>query len=147
MKKIIALFTVLVCLLTACSQSKPVEMPANSSEVVTIVSDAGRLSPQVNWIYSFQNNLSADGQRLYYKDIVPLLTEADQVSAPFTIELHDAVRQIRYTIYDNQGNELAKQRKKLTLPEEAGEYVCVLWVSYGTDDDYTGVQFFFSFTI
>ena len=146
-KASVGLLLALVCLLTACSQKKTVEMPISISDVLSIESEGQRLHPQHNWVFSFHDGLAADGQRLYFKDIAPLLTETDTISVPFSLELHDSVRSASYTLYSEWGTELYSGSRTLSFPEEPGLYLCVIELSYGSADDREGVQFFFQFTI
>ena len=148
MKKTISLIVVLVLalgLLTGCS---PKTTPVNTSpDGVVIKMTAAEHTPNNNLLYSYKDGLAADGTRLTAEEMLAQTEGTRVIPTPFTVENGGALDSGVYSVYDLDGNELSYRQMIFTAPEEAGEYLCVMEMTFGNEKVYSGYQIFFRFSV
>ena len=146
MKKTISLILVTVlalCLFTGCTPKAPVD---TSPDKVRIVMEAAEHTPEHNWLYRYEDGVSADGTRLSVEEMLAKTEGSRVIPAPFTVVTGNALENGAFSIYDLEGN-LIGQRMTFSVPEEGGEYLCVMELTFGTEKEYEGYQFFFRFSV
>lgn len=148
MKKTISLILALVlalCLLTGCGQSdKDVD---TSADRLRVVSATQVHTPKQNWVYSYEDGVAADGPRLSVSEMIAG-TEGDTIlTVPFALDPGGAIDNGVYSVYDLEGNEVYHHHMVFTEPEEAGQYLCVLEIHFGSDKVYSGYQMFWRFVV
>ena len=143
MKKYAALLLILLCLLPSCGSTN--EEPA--PDVQIFFSDTS-FTPLQHWIYSLHKGVAADGLRLNAEDMLMLSADSGVVSAPFTIDTGSARKGGVYTLYRvSDSSEVYGRNASFEVPEAPGEYLCVVELSFGTDEHYAGYQLYFRFSI
>ena len=147
MKKTISLILVLVmalCLLTGCGQKETVD---TSPDKVRIKMSAAEHTPNNNWVFSYEDGVAADGTRLTAEEMLAQTEGTRVIPTPFTVENGGALDSGIYSVYDLEGNVISFQRMIFSAPEEVGEYLCVIEMTFGTTEVYSGYQIFFRFSV
>ena len=147
MKKTISLILMLVLalgLLTGCSQKAPVN---TSPDGVVIKMASAQHTPNNHWVFTYEDGVAADGARLTAAEMLAQTEGTRVIPTPFTVENGGALDNGIYSVYDLEGNEISYQRMVFNAPEEAGEYLCVVEMTFGNEKVYSGYQIFFRFSV
>lgn len=146
MKKIIILIlALLLCLgiLAGCSPKAEVD---TSADRLRVVSATQVHTPKQNWLYTYEDGLTADGTRLTVEEMLAQTGEGEVLTYPFALDPGGAVDDGVYSVYDLDGNPVYLQRMVFSEPEQAGTYLCVLEITFGNEEVYAGYQMFWRFT-
>jgi len=147
LKKTITLMLALLLsfsLLTGCSSSKKVD---TSADRLRVVSASQVHTPKQNWVYSYEDGVAADGSRLSVGEMIAQTEGGEVLTYPFSLDPGGAIDNGVYSVYDLEGNEVYHHHMVFTEPEEAGQYLCVLEIHFGSDKVYSGYQMFWRFVV
>lgn len=135
-RSILAAILLLSLGLVGCNQ-------AASVGDVKLVSAEVQYTPFQNMLFSLENGLCADYERIHPKDIVDQL-DAVLISDDAHIVISGKTTgQQYYTLYDAQYKEIYARQDHFVLPDEPGRYVLCVEVTWGTEKEYMGYQYFF----
>lgn len=135
-RSILAAILLLSLGLVGCNQ-------AASVGDVKLVSAEEQHTPFQNFIFSLKDGLAVDSERRDPKDIVNQL-EAVLISDDAHIVISGKTTgQQYYTLYDAQYKEIYARQDIFVPPDESGRYVLCVEVTWGTEKEYTGYQYFF----
>ncbi len=143
MKKMLVFISLLVLVLSlglyGCSKEKTVSVGE-----VKLVSAGEQYAPFQNWIFSLnKDGLVSDGERKQPKDIVNEL-DTVSVSDDVQIAIDGKTAGLQYyTLYDEQYQEVYYRQEKFMMPEKSGKYILCAEVTWGTEKEYDGYQYFF----
>ena len=147
MKKTITLILALLLsfsLLIGCSSSKKVD---TSADRLRVVSASQVHTPKQNWVYSYEDGVAADGTRLSVGEMIAQTEGGEVLTYPFSLDPGGAIDNGVYSVYDLEGNEVYHHKLGFSKPEAAGEYLCVLEITFGSEKVYSGYQMFWRFVI
>ncbi|MHB8061782.1 MAG: hypothetical protein ACYDG2_03975 [Ruminiclostridium sp.] len=143
MKKLLVFVSITVLALSVglygCTKEKTVSVGD-----IKLISAGEQYAPFQNWIFSLdKDGLASDGERKQPKDIVNELDTA-LVSDDVQIVIEGKTTGLQYyTLYDEQYQEVYYGQEKFVMPEESGKYILCAEVTWGTEKEYDGYQYFF----
>lgn len=138
MKKAVWIFAtslVLILVLCACNQKV-----GN----VKIVADDKEYIPLSNWIFSLnKDGVAADGARKKPEEITDELTAIPLENSINVLIEGKRVGQVYYTLFNDKFEEIYNNNEHFEGPTEKGEFIFMIEVIWGTENQYEGYQYFF----
>lgn len=129
-------------------QSDESNLPTDGETTVTVgevklVSAGVQYEPLENWIYSAKDGLAADGWRKQPEDMANEL-ETILISDDVQILIEGKTTSLQsYTLYDETYEVVYYRQDKFEPPDESGRYILCVEAAWGTEDQYSGYQYFF----
>ena len=147
MKKTVTLILALVLVLALFAGCSPKAEVDTSADRLRVISATHIHTPQQNWLYTYEDGLTADGTRLTVEEMITKTESTGVLTYPFALDPGGAIDTGVYSVYDLEGNPLYLHRMVFSEPQEPGTYLCVLEINFGTEEVYSGYQMFWRFVI
>ncbi len=120
---------------------------AQADHHVILHTAAGDYTPNLRPLGSRRSNAVADALPIFPEDAAAALTEEQWVELPVTFDFGEPLLGQSYDLYTLPDLKQLPRQETFEPPKEAGSYLCIARVSFGTEQEYDIYQYVFAFEV